>query len=357
MLTEAQLDGHLVTYSASPPIGRGRLLLHVNGVTSPYANQQRDLEALVWLTLDQPFDVIGIHNGTEGFRADLLESLLGKAELLRFWPEYLNPESERRLQGYAELMQRLAVVDLAEDADILKVAEGLRSNLSVETGVAAKPGLNSLFDLDLVKRLPLIQKMGWAEFETYFYGVYPAGAPRPTLRLAYEILKGIRAGAEIFVVTHSQGCIIAALAFQILQQFFGSSHAWAKNIRFVGYGPVILFADLPVCIQTQTVLIQYRQDSIADSLSNLRNLGFWSNLQSQIKGVLEKYEDLLSSINTDSHHSASAYLGMLSSPASARSAHLIQLLLTQNWQTSPLIAPLCHSRIILEDAGPAESVT
>lgn len=350
MLTEAQLDGHLVTYAAAPPSGRGRLLLHVNGVTSPYANQERDLEALVWLTLNHPCDVIGIHNGTEGFRADLMESLLGKAELLRFWPEYRNPESERRLHGYADLIRQLAVLDLAADADILKVAAGLNTELGVAE--TSKPGLNSLFDLDLVKRLPLVQKMGWAEFESYFYGSYPAGAPRPTLRLAYEILKGIRTGAEIFVVTHSQGCIIAALAFQILQQFFGGTRAWSQNIRFIGYGPVILFADLPDCIQTQTVLIQYRLDSVADSLSNLRNLGFWGNLQSQFKNVLENYDNLASSINSDSHHSASAYLGLLPAPANDRSAKLIQLLLTQNWQTNPLIAALCKTRIILEEDIP-----
>jgi hypothetical protein len=347
MLTESQQDGHLVFYAAAPPLGRPRLLLHINGVTSSYEQQQRDLESLVWLTVEQPLDVVGIHNSTEGFRPDLLESLLGKAELFRFWPGHQSPESQNRLRGYADLLSQLLTLDLAPDADILAALD-LRSP---SLGASAKESGNLLFDLDLIRRLPFVQKMGWHEFETYFYGAYPAGAPRPTLRLAYEIIKGIRAGAEIFVVAHSQGMIIAAIAFHIVQQFFGPYRQWMQTLRFIGYGPVIMFADLPAQMRRQTVMIQHRQDLVAESLSNIRNISFWSNLQTQFKNVLENSEDLLRSINNDSHHSASLYLGMLPTPASDRCAQLMRLLLNQNWETSPLIQPLRPSRIIIEDSA------
>ncbi len=338
MLTEQQQDGHLMFYPAALPAGRPKLLLHINGVTSPSANQQRDLEALVWLTLEQPFDLIGIHNSTNGFQPDLLESLMGKAELFRFWPEHQTAESQARLQNYADLLTRLCQLDLAPEADVLTaVADLAQPNLPV--------------DPELIRRLPFIQKMGWSEFEAYFYGSYPAGAPRPTLRLAYEMIKGIRAGAEIFVVAHSQGTIIAAIALHILQQFFGDYDHWSQQIRLIGYGPVILFADLPVVMRSQTVLIQHRQDVVAESLSNLRNVGLWNNLQAQLKNLLDNSSQLLGSINNDSYHSASLYLGLLTTPASDRSAKLISLLLTQNWQTSPLIQALPPSRIILEETA------
>lgn len=347
MLSESQQDGHLIFYPAAPPIGRPKLLLHVNGVTSAIENQQRDLESLVWLTVEHPLDVIGIHNSTAGFRPDLLESLLGKAELYRFWPAHQSSESQNRLQGYADLLSQLSTLDLAPDADILAAVNRLRPTLCEP----AKDSSTLLFDLDLLRRLPFVQKMGWNEFEAYFYGAYPAGAPRPTLRLAYEIMKGIRAGAEIFVVAHSQGMIIAAIAFHILQRLFGSHRQWMQTIRFIGYGPVIMFADLPVGLRSQTVMIQHRQDVVAESLSNIRNVGFWSNLQTQIKNVLDNSDDLLRSINNDSYHSASLYLGTMSTPASDRCAKLISLLLNQNWETSPLIQPLRPSRIIIEETA------
>jgi hypothetical protein len=348
MLTEAELDGHLVFYPPAPLQGRSKLLLHVNGVTTSHAHQVRDLEALVWLAVEQPLDVVGIHNSTEGFRADLLESLLAKGELFRFWPEQRNAESESRLQGYADLLTQLMGLELAPDEDILNRLE-LSSPAMVPQVFGGKSSSGSFFDLDLVRRLPLVQKMGWQDFENYFYGRYPAGAPRPTLRLAYEILKGLRAGAEIFIVAHSQGMIIAALAFHILEKFFGDSVSWAKKLRFIGYGPVILFADLPLCMRSQTVMIQHRQDLVAESLSNLRNLGFWGNLQNQIKNVFDNYEGLIRSLNNDSHHSASLYLGLLSQAAGERSAKLIQLLLTQDWQHSALVQSLRASRIIIEE--------
>jgi hypothetical protein len=349
MLTEAEQDGHLVFYPAALPQGRPKLLLHVNGVTTSHTNQVRDLEALVWLAVTQPLDVIGIHNSTEGFRADLLESLLAKGELFRFWPEQRTEEGDSRLQGYANLLQQLIGLELAPDEDILARLESLTPSLlpQIFTGKFSQ----RLFDLDVVRRLPLVQKMGWQDFENYFYGGYPAGSPRPTLRLAYEIVKGLRSGAEIFVVAHSQGMIIAALAFHILEKFFGDSQSWAKKLRFIGYGPVILFADLPLCMRSQTIMLQHRQDLVAESLSNLRNLGFWGNLQNQIKNVFENYDGLIRSLNNDSHHSASLYLGLLNLASGERSAKLIQLLLTQDWQQSPLIQPLRATRIIIEEFG------
>jgi hypothetical protein len=353
MLSEQQQDGHLVYYPAAHPLGREKLLIHLNGVASPYAKQLRDLEALVWLTIDHPFDVMGIHNSTEGFQADILESLLGKAELFRFWPEHQTPESQTRLQGYANLLSTLSREELATDVDILQEIQRLQN--AQGNSFASNSG-KLLFDLELIRKLPFVQKMSWGEFESYFYGAYPAGAPRPTLRLAYEILKGIKAGAEIFVVAHSQGMIIAALAFHILQQFFGSYSKWSEAIRFIGYGPVIMFEDLPPNLRSQTVMIQHRQDLVAEALSNIRNVNYWSNLQTQIKNVLERADSLFRLINTDSHHSASLYLGITGEQAGDRSAQLISLLLSENWQTSPIVQALRSSRIIIE-ASAAETLS
>ncbi|MGB8703032.1 MAG: hypothetical protein WCD18_26750, partial [Thermosynechococcaceae cyanobacterium] len=189
------------------------------------------------------------------------------------------------------------------------------------------------------------------EFETYLYGSYPAGAPRPTLRLAYEMVKGLRSGADIFVVAHSQGMIITAIALHILEKYFGSYTGWAEKIHLIGYGSVIMFADLPACLWSQSIMIQHRHDLVAESLSNIRNLGFWSNLQTQIKNVFDNYDQLLRSVNYDSHHSARLYLGLTGSEAGDRSSKLIGLLLTQDWQTSAFVQPLRASRIIIEESA------
>lgn len=364
MVSEQQLDGQVIYYPAAHPIGREKLLIHVNGVTSSYANQLRDLEALVWLTVDRPFDVIGIHNSTEGFRTDILESLLGKAELFRFWPQQQNPDSQVRLQGYAGMLAAISTHDLAPDTDILQEIQRIQSpqGSSRGFGVSAQPNgsSESFFDLELLRQLPSFQKMGWREFESYFYGAYPAGAPRATLRLAYELIRGIKAGSEVFVVAHSQGMIIAAIAFHILRQFFGNYDKWTETIRLIGYGPVIMFEDLPPRLRWQTVMIQHRQDLVAESLSNIRNINLWSNIQVQLKNVLDRAEELARLVNTDSHHSASFYLGITGgkdsdSPAetpSERSAQLMGLLLNENWETSPTIQVLRASRIVIEDALP-----
>jgi hypothetical protein len=347
MLSERQQDGHLIFYPAAAPVGRLKRLLHINGMQSPYANQLRDLEALVWLTVDQPFDVIGIHNSTEGFQADIVESFLGKAELYRFWPEHQTRESQARLQGYAGLLQTLSTQELPPEGDILQILQDLQ-------GVQRPPGTplggQMMFDLDLLRRLPFIQKMTWSEFEAYFYGSYPPGAPRATLRLAYEMIKGVQAGCEVFLVAHSQGMIIAAIALHIVQQFFGDYQKWFEQIRLIGYGPAILFEDLPVHFRSQTIMIQHRQDLVAESLSNIRNVNAWSNLQTHLRKVLEQAEGLFQLANRDSHHSATLYLGLQEIESSQRSARLLALLLGEDWPTSPVIQSLRGSRIILEES-------
>jgi hypothetical protein len=68
---EIDQDGHLILYDAALPQGKSKRIFHVNGVASDVAKQRRDIEALVWLTLERPFDVVGIHNSTQGIQADL----------------------------------------------------------------------------------------------------------------------------------------------------------------------------------------------------------------------------------------------------------------------------------------------
>lgn len=352
MLSEPQQDGHLIHYPAAYPAGRKKRLLHVNGVTSPYENQLRDIETLVWLTLSHPFDVIGIHNSTAGFQADIVESLLGKAELYRFWPEHQVREGQARLQGYADLLTKISTQDLAADVDILQVLQDLRGS---QVAQPEKISSKFIFDLELVRRLPFIQKMGWSEFESYLYGAYPAGAPRPTLRLAYEIIQALKAGCEVFVVAHSQGTIIAAIALQILQEFFGAYQKWTEQIRFIGYGPAIMFEDLPLNLRSQTIMVQHRQDLVAESFSNVRNVNVWNNIQTHLKKALEQAEGLFRLVNTDSHHSASLYLGLQSIASSQRSAKLLSLLLTEDWHTSPVIEALRASRIIIEEPAATEA--
>lgn len=345
MVSEQQLDGQVIYYPSAYPRGQKKLLIHVNGVTSPWANQSRDLEALVWLTLDHAFDVMGIHNSTNGFQADMLESLLGKAELFRFWPSQQSADSQARLQGYADMLAALSSHNLAPDADILQETQRIQGVQESSSGSNAK----SFFDLDLPRQLPFLQKMGWREFESYFYGAYPAGTPRATLRLAYELIRGIKAGSEIFVVAHSQGMIIAAIALHILQQFFGNYEKWTEAIRFIGYGPVIVFEDLPAKLRRQTIMIQHRQDLVAESLSNVRNVNLWSNIQTQLKNMLDRAEELARLVNTDSYHSSSFYLGITGGPDSDRAAQLIRLLLGEDWQTSSTVQALRASRIVIED--------
>ncbi len=217
-------DGHVLTDGAAPPQGRAKKLIHVNGIMSPPAKQLRDLEALVWLTLDNPLDVMGIHNSTQGFQTDILESLLGKAELYRLWPQHQNTEAQGRLKTYAVLLKQLIDHPLEPNSDILKVLETQASGtITLPTALAERFGL----DLGLIQRLPLLEAMNLGELTTHLYGNYPAGAPRVTLRLAYELIRAIRAGQEVYVVAHSQGTIIAALAFQIVAAFFDGYDKWS----------------------------------------------------------------------------------------------------------------------------------
>jgi hypothetical protein len=344
MLTEQQQDGHLLYYGPAKPKGLPKRLIHLNGMASDVKKQLRDLEALVWLTVEHPVDIFGIHNSTDSFQGDLLESTLGKAELVQFWTDRQTPESRQRLQGYADALKALCDHDLPPDADILAAVQRLQRSLAVVGDQQKQPG----FDLELLRRLPFLQNMGWSDFERYIYGSYPAGAPRSTMRLAYEIMRAIRAGTEVLLVAHSQGTIITALALHIVKQLSGGT-AWSRSLRFLGFGPVILFDDLPLEMRSQTILIQHRQDLIAESFSNQRNMDLWRNVQNQAKNLLEQADRIFQMVSRDSHHSASLYLGLTGDPAGDRSSQLIKLLLTENWETHPFIQPLRASRIILEE--------
>lgn len=321
-----------MSYSAVPPVNRKKRILHVNGIASDVSTQVRDLEALVWLTLEQSFDVVGVHNSTQGLQADLTESLLGKAELYRFWPEHRTTVNRKRLQGYAELLRSLCDQVIPPDADILNFGK---------SGVMP-------FNLDLLKRLQAIPSLTWEDLETSLYGAYPAGAPRPTLRLAYELVNAIRSGAEVFIVAHSQGLIITALALHIVQEFFGDYPKWVQPLRVIGYGPAIMFEDLPVPARSQAILLQHRQDVVAENFSNLRNVNLWNNLQTQTRNFIEQADTIRQIIGTGSHHSASLYLGLNGDATGKRSADLIQALLLDDWEKSHLVRSLRSTRIILE---------
>jgi hypothetical protein len=344
-MQEQDWDGRLVLYAPSPPMGKPKRLLHVNGVASDIAKQQRDLEAIVWLTLDQTFDVVGVHNSTQGLQNDILESLLGKAELYRFWLEHQTPASQKRLQSYAKLLHPLCDRPLCDEDDILDILQqlGTPANPRWMKGVAL---LEPRF-IDQFSKLPLLGS--WDDLETYLYGSYPVGGPRPVLRLAYEIIASLRAGVEVFVVAHSQGLIISALALHIVQAFFGTYQHWSDSIRLVGYGPAIMIEDLPLPLRSQSILLQHRQDLVAESFSNLRNMNSWSNIQIQTKNILERSEKLIQLIGQDTHHSASFYLGLVGDKASDRAATLLQQILTSDWKTHPLLQSLRGCRIIIED--------
>ncbi len=341
MLEEQQQDGHLLTYEAAQITGKPKRIFQVNGVASDVMKQRRDLEALVWLTLNQPFDIVGIHNSTQGLQADLLESMLGKTELSRLWSGVRDAKSQERLQGYANFLKVLCTQTLAPDADILQMSP-----------VRGPEGIFKAIDLDLLRRLTGLPSMTWDAMESYLYGPFPPGAPRSTLRLAYEVVNGIRAGAEVFIVAHSQGLIITALALHIVQQFFGDYANWSRGLRIIGYGPAILFEDLPQPVRSQTILLQHRQDLVAESFSNIRTVDVWRNLQTQAWKLVERANELVQIIGTDSHHSASFYLGLTGDPAGDRSARMIQRLLLADWGTDPLVQSLQATRIILEDLQP-----
>ena len=340
-----EIDGQVLTYEKSPPQGRARKIIHVNGVMSPMAKQKRDLEALVWLTMEAPLDAIAVHNSTQGFQNDIVECLLGKAELYSTWGGRNPADSKQRFRGYADLLRPLIEQKLAPDCDMLQVIQSKAANaLAVPQAIANRFG----FDFSLLQRLPALKSMNIGELSSYLYGNYPAGAPRATLRLAYEMIQALRQGTEVFVIAHSQGTIIAAIAFHIAAQFFNQASDWNRALRFIGYGPVIVFEDLPSEMRLQSVLIQHREDLVAESFSNFRNVDLWNDLQAQLQKVLENVNKLTKLIQSDSHHSASHYLGLTTEPSSKQSAQLLQQLLTLSWN-SPLIQSMGCSRLILEN--------
>lgn len=345
MLSEQQQDGHLLVYPAAKPIGRAKRLLHVNGVTSSAEKQLQDLETLVWLTLDRPVDIVGIHNSTSGYRGDLLEAMMGKAELAQFWPERLSSENDQRLQKYADMLKLLCDRTLSPDTDILAELQQQRQELAITQGEVAQ---KLPFDLDIVRRLPFLQNMAWDDFEAYLYGSYPAGAPRPILRLAYEVVQGLRAGSEVFILAHSQGSIIAAQALHILQRFFEPYTKWVEALHCIFYGPAVMVDDLPPLVRTQTILIQHRQDLVAEAFSNLRHVDLWTNLQNQVKSLMERADSIFELGQNDSFHSARHYLGQLETPDSKQAAQLLQRLLLEDWQANALLQSLGSTRIILE---------
>ncbi|MCM1981274.1 hypothetical protein [Lyngbya confervoides] len=337
-------DGHILTYPGVLPQGRAKKLIHVNGVMSTPDKQHRDLEALAWMTVEAPLDIIGVHNSTQGFQNDMLECLLGKAELFGTWESRRTEAVQKRLRAYAALVEQLLEMQpLPLDCDILQQIQSQSSALSLPQAIANQLG----FDFSLLKRLPLLNSMNLEDLSLYLYGNFPAGAPRAILRLAYEIIQAIRQGTEVMVMAHSQGTIISALAFHIVEQFFGGYAKWVSALHFIGYGPVIVFEDLPVPMRSRAILLQHREDLVAESLSNFRNTDLLNNVQTQLQKLLENADKLAQIIRRDSHHSASHYLGLTPEASSQQSAQLLQQWLTQPWSNA-MFRSLCFSRIVLE---------
>ena len=347
MPSSSALDGTILTYDNSPVLGRAKKLIHVNGVMSPMEKQKRDLEALVWLTMDSPIDAIAVHNSTQSFQNDLMESLLGKAELYSTWSGKDPTATQKRFKSYADALRQIIEQKLPSDCDMLSaVKQGNESALAMPQAIANRFG----FDFSLLQRLPALKSMNIGELSSYLYGNFPAGAPRVTLRLAYEIIQGLNQGTEVFVIAHSQGTIISAIAFHIAAQFYHQAEDWNRSLRFIGYGPVISFEDLPPEIRSHSVLIQHREDLVAETFSNFRNVDLWSDVQAQLQKVLENVDKLTKIIQSDSHHSASHYLGLTSEGSSKQSAQIIQQLLTMSWN-APIIQGISFSRLILENKG------
>ncbi|MCS7293281.1 MAG: hypothetical protein RMI89_09990 [Gloeomargarita sp. SKYBB_i_bin120] len=320
-----------------PSVGRNRLILHINGVTSTPDKQQRDIQALQRMAPDA--HVRGVHNASSDWQSDVLESILGRSELWQY--QQPTPAAEQRLANYSRLLQHLLnQPDLPPDAD-------LRDYLpQAATGAG-------LLDGELLRQLPFINQLTWPDWLKYFYGDYPAGASCATLRLAYELAQGIHAGVPILVAAHSQGLIITALATYILTHFFGDYTRWQEQIFILGYGPVILLEELPPGLRGQTILIQDRHDLVAEAFSNMRYTDFWNVLQTQVWRTIQRLHQLPQLARPDSHHSAGYYLGLLDTPASRRAGELMQYFVSQEWHCSPVIQRFRGIRFILEDLVPA----
>lgn len=341
----SDIDGQILTCDQFPPLGRAKKLIHVNGVLSPVEKQQRDLEALVWLTMETPLDAIAVHNSTQGFQNDIVESLLGKAELYSTWSGKNQAEATQRFRSYADFIRSIIEQPLTADCDILQVIQPEQSTaLAMPQAIANRFG----FDFGLLQRLPALKSMNIGELSSYLYGNYPAGAPRASLRLAYEIIQALNQGTEVFVIAHSQGTIIAAIAFHIAAHFFDLVPDWCRALHFIGYGPVIVFEDLPTEMRSQSVLIQHREDLVSESFSNFRNVDLWSDVQAQLQKVIENVTKLTKLIQSDSRHSASHYLGLTSEHSSKQSAQFIQQLLTLSWN-APILQSISFSRVIIEN--------
>jgi hypothetical protein len=319
-----------------PGAARSRLILHINGVTAGVDNQQRDLHALQRMA--PTAHIRGVHNASVDWQTDVLESILGRAELWQYQQE--NGETQQRLAGYSQLLQQLlSYPELSPTAD-------LRQYLP-----QAAPG-TGLLDGELLRQLPFINQLTWQDWLKYLYGDYPAGASCATLRLAYELAQGIHAGVPVLVVAHSQGLIITALATHILGHFFGGYRRWQEQVFILGYGPVILLEELPAGLRGQTILIQDRHDLVAESFSNMRYTDFWNVLQNQFWRTIQRFNQLPQLARPDSQHSAGYYLGLLGTPASRRSGELIQYFVSQEWQGNPLFNYFRGIRFILEDLVP-----
>lgn len=327
-------DGAIIELHPSP--GRNRLILHINGVTSTADKQQRDIQALQRMAPDA--HVRGVHNASQDWQSDLLESILGRSELWQY--QQPNAAAAQRLATYSRLLQQLL------NQPALPPDANLRDYLpEATTG-------SGLLDEDLLRQLPFIAQLTWPDFLQYLYGDYPAGASCATLRLAYELAQGIHAGVPILVTAHSQGLIITGLATHILTRFFGDYTRWQEQIHILGYGPVILLEELPAGLRGQTILIQDRHDLVAETFSNMRYTDVWHLLQTQVWRTIQRLHQLPQLARPDSHHSAGYYLGLLDTPASCRAGQLMQYFVSQEWHSNPVIQRFRGIRFILEDLVP-----
>ncbi|WP_448380711.1 hypothetical protein [Gloeomargarita sp.] len=328
-------DGAVLEPEANPQ-ARQRLILHINGVTAGVDKQKRDLAALQRMA---PTACIrGIHNASVDWRTDVLESILGRSELWQY--QQGNGETQQRLAGYSHLLrQLLSLPEIPPNADLRQYLP------QATTGTG-------LLDGELLRQLPFINQLTWHDVLQYLYGDYPAGASCATLRLAYELARGIQQGVPVLVVAHSQGLIIAALAAYILGHFFGAYTRWQEQVFILGYGPVILLEELPPGLRGQTILIQDRHDLVAEAFSNMRYTDFWNVLQTQFWRTIQRWHQLPQLARPDSQHSAGYYLGLLGTPASRRSGELIEYFVSQEWQHNPVFERFRGIRLILEDLVP-----
>ncbi|WP_235107042.1 hypothetical protein [Acaryochloris sp. 'Moss Beach'] len=80
----------------------------------------------------------------------------------------------------------------------------------------------------------------------------------------------------------------------------------------------------------------------------VRSIDLWTNLQNQVKSLMERADSIFELGQDDSFHSARHYLGQLETPDSKQAEQLLQRLLIEDWQTNPVLKALGSTRIILE---------